>query len=137
MPKILYRRDPMDSEADAKRNPILLEARECLKDTETFRQLLGRMLREMDVKPIPGKLAGISTLVDAVRETAEEWGLDVTVMEYPHHVSIDIALDESGELTFLGELIDLADCISLSTEPRPVVSIGYFTHGLYRNNELL
>ncbi len=137
MTKILYQHLSRENAGTALLHPIVQEIRKTLEDPVLFERKVREFINETDLSPIPEKLPQIDRLVETVRETAELWGLIATVTSHPHCIRIDIELDESRDLTFLCDLTEFADNITISEDPVPIVCIRYFTHGFCRNGEFL
>ncbi len=137
MAKILYQHLSRENAENALLHPIVQEIRKTMDDPVLFERKVRKFISETDLLPIPEKLPQIGRLVETVRETAESWGLIATVTSHPHCIRIEVELDESRDLTFLCDLTEFADSITISEDPVPIVLIRYFTHGFCRNGEFL
>jgi len=137
MAEILYQHLSRENAGAGLLHPLVREIRRTMEDPVLFDTRIREFINETSLVPIPEKLAKIDALVERVRDTAETWGLVVTVRARQHCILIEIELDGSRDLTFLCDLSEFADHIAITEDSAPLVQIRYFTHGFCRNGELL
>lgn len=137
MAEILYQHLSLENADTKLLHPIVQEIHKNRGDPVLFERMVMDFINTTDLLPIPKKLAGAQNLLHIAREAAEAWNLTVTVSAHQHCILIEVQLDESRDLTFLCDLAEYADHITLREDPVPVVCIRYFTHGFCRNGEFL
>ena len=137
MSNILYQRRSRGISDSRLLHPIIHEIRKNISDPVLLDQKIREFISQTELQPIPEKIAELERLLETVRQTAEAWDLIVSVISRQHCILIEVELDENRDLTFLCDLMEFADHVSVSADPRPVVYIRYFTHGFCRRGEFL